>query len=528
MREDLAAAVTSTADDASTATFAADDGASGFRGDDSARGLSGNVASCRRVGAPAGVAVGRVADSSAVPGLGEHRPPGRASLRGGTGPWRCQRCLKCVTPCHRPGPGGKGTLCNGMSIFFFLSRGRVRRVAGVRGGFVWMRGCAPGMEDCGGGRVDFFCGVAAGRLAVWIGGSVGLEFGEGVGRFLEAMVEDWSAVPWWIIPRGGACADRRVLLFSFSWLPSLHPCGGDTAVGDTIGTGGCGRVGAAACGLKWRDQQRREEQAAALRSGGPRAMETTGVVATAPSLPPAAAVDGAEQAGGDGAEQVAADGSDRIAAALCAATAEAQAAAAEVVAAADSPAPSGSPAFDAASAVPAGVPPTDAPSDGATLPTSPVTARRAPSVGPPATGTSVPDPPALADTVYEPSSEEDGAAPWWCPQCATPDLPCPRVQRGRKALCEGILAVGGGRWGFSIGALLLFRFLWWRVAAGGLAASGMLLWSISWFAKRGRTDFHVARQCSSAFRSLCLLACGSRLSLGMGVGWGRLGLQCVD
>lgn len=29
-------------------------------------------------------------------------------------PWQCQRCARTVTPCHRPGPDGKGTLCNGM------------------------------------------------------------------------------------------------------------------------------------------------------------------------------------------------------------------------------------------------------------------------------------------------------------------------------------------------------------------------------------------------------------------------------
>lgn len=28
--------------------------------------------------------------------------------------WRCQRCWTSVTPCHRPGPAGKATLCNGM------------------------------------------------------------------------------------------------------------------------------------------------------------------------------------------------------------------------------------------------------------------------------------------------------------------------------------------------------------------------------------------------------------------------------
>ncbi|GAB0498629.1 hypothetical protein MMPV_009975 [Pyropia vietnamensis] len=76
-REDLPTVVTSAADDASTATLTANDVAYGLPGDDGARGLSSNGASRRLVGAPAGVAAGRVGDPPAVPGLQA------AALRGG-------------------------------------------------------------------------------------------------------------------------------------------------------------------------------------------------------------------------------------------------------------------------------------------------------------------------------------------------------------------------------------------------------------------------------------------------------------
>eukprot|EP00170_Pyropia_yezoensis_P006891 contig_28141_g6913 len=199
-------------------------------------------------------------------------------MRGGTGPWRCQRCLKCVTPCHRPGPGGKGTLCN--------------------------EAAANGAEQ----------GVAGGVVQ--------------------------------------------------------------------------------------------------------------------------AVADGTEQAVADSAEQAVADGTDQAAAALSAATAEAQAAAAQVVAAADSPAPSGSPTVDVAAGVPSIRPSADAFTDGATGPAPPGSASASPSTRPQAAGTPVRNPSPVADTASERSFEQEGADPWWCPQCATPDLPCPRVERGGKARCE--------------------------------------------------------------------------------------------
>lgn len=106
------AAFAASADDASAAAYAADDGAYGGHSDDGgAYGFAGGGEG-RRV-AVAAAAAGRAAGPPPVPSLARRRPRGRASMRGGTGPWRCQRCLKCVTPCHRPGPGGKGTLCNG-------------------------------------------------------------------------------------------------------------------------------------------------------------------------------------------------------------------------------------------------------------------------------------------------------------------------------------------------------------------------------------------------------------------------------
>lgn len=103
LREEAAAFAAAPAGDASAASSAADDayvqaGGGGWGGQRAgAAGLGGAVATAL------GPAIERQR------GL----PRGRASLRGATGSWRCQRCLKCVTPCHRPGPGGKGTLCNG-------------------------------------------------------------------------------------------------------------------------------------------------------------------------------------------------------------------------------------------------------------------------------------------------------------------------------------------------------------------------------------------------------------------------------
>lgn len=36
-----------------------------------------------------------------------------APERGATEPWQCQHCSSRDMFCHRPGPGGMGTLCNG-------------------------------------------------------------------------------------------------------------------------------------------------------------------------------------------------------------------------------------------------------------------------------------------------------------------------------------------------------------------------------------------------------------------------------
>lgn len=233
-----------------------------------------------------------------------------------------------------------------------------------------------------------------------------------------------------------------------------------------------GVVGVAACGLKWRDEQKREERAAALRNDPRLAMATPPARAAAssaasspppaeaaadgtgqapaavPAPPPAeAAADGAAAAPAAGASpppaQEAADGAVLAAAAVSAATAEAQAAAAEVVAAADSPAPSGSPALDAAAAGPAPPPPVGASADGATPLPRPAAASAAPAAQPPAAGNAAAGPLAMADTASEHSSELGGADPWWCPQCATPDLPSPRVRLGGNGeRCEGTFAVG--------------------------------------------------------------------------------------
>lgn len=40
-------------------------------------------------------------------------PTPRSSQRKAKPPWNCQRCGTSTTPCHRPGPAGRATLCNG-------------------------------------------------------------------------------------------------------------------------------------------------------------------------------------------------------------------------------------------------------------------------------------------------------------------------------------------------------------------------------------------------------------------------------
>lgn len=46
-----------------------------------------------------------------------------APERGAGKPWQCQHCASRDMFCHRPGPGGMGTLCNGMVCW--RVRGRV-------------------------------------------------------------------------------------------------------------------------------------------------------------------------------------------------------------------------------------------------------------------------------------------------------------------------------------------------------------------------------------------------------------------
>lgn len=312
--------------------------------------------------------------------------------------------------------------------------------------------------------VGFLGAAATGRLAVWTGSVVGVEDGEVDGSFLFSFIVEWRAVPGWVIPHDGAYADTHVFLLSFSWCRGRPPRTYATTVrlwGITNVIGGCAAVGDSACGLRWRDEQKRGENAAALRGESPLGRNAAAVSAAPSSSAPVeaaangaeqgvaggvvqAVADGTEQAVADSAEQAVADGTDQAAAALSAATAEAQAAAAQVVAAADSPAPSGSPTVDVAAGVPSIRPSADAFTDGATGPAPPGSASASPSTRPQAAGTPVRNPSPVADTASERSFEQEGADPWWCPQCATPDLPCPRVERGGKARCEGTFAVGGG------------------------------------------------------------------------------------
>lgn len=88
-----------------------------------------------------------------------------AAEQGGPGVWKCQQCGTSNSFCHRPGPGGMGTLCNSASVEGACGEGSIgREVSGGIGGeevwngwwrasqsapFVWPCNRQPrGMDGC--------------------------------------------------------------------------------------------------------------------------------------------------------------------------------------------------------------------------------------------------------------------------------------------------------------------------------------------------------------------------------------------
>lgn len=171
--------------------------------------------------------------------------------QGTSGAWQCQHCGTFDGFCHRPGPGGMGTLCNSTSV-----GGRTAR---------------SGWEGAGGGRVR-------GGWQRWCQ-SAFFSFG-------------WVNCQ----PRGLDTTWMPPLLAGLALTVTLDHCCPACLlcvclslvllVGGGAGADGCG--GGAGCGIKWRDQQAHEQQQGASASGAdasPEAAAAAASVAVAAQVP---------------------------------------------------------------------------------------------------------------------------------------------------------------------------------------------------------------------------------------------------
>lgn len=84
-------------------------------------------AAANESGAPAAAAAAAAPADVADPVV--EVPTPRSSQRKAKPPWHCQRCGTSTTPCHRPGPAGRATLCNGT----FAGGGRAEEGRAGRG-----------------------------------------------------------------------------------------------------------------------------------------------------------------------------------------------------------------------------------------------------------------------------------------------------------------------------------------------------------------------------------------------------------